>query len=342
MEDALKFATERIERFHRACIPSSVKLVEDGVQLEWRAKAVERVGIYVPGGKAPYPSTLLMNAIPARVAGVKEIVVATPGKSVHEAILYAAKLCGVKKIFRMGGAHAISALAYGTETIEKVDVITGPGNIFVALAKREVMGDVGIDMIAGPSEVLVMTDGSVSPSLIAWELIAQAEHDEMAIPLLLATSDVFVNMVLTELKRNLRTTGRRTIAGQAINRNGLAIICRNLEEMIEIVNLFAPEHLQIAMKKPEKIIGRIRNAGAIFLNTPVALGDYTAGPNHTLPTGGRARFSSPLSGANFIKWSSIISVKKKGLRKLGDMTIRLAECEGLEAHASSIKVRMEG
>ena len=308
-------------------------------------RPMERIGIYVPGGKASYPSSVLMAAVPAKVAGVHEIIMVTPATDgkINPHVLVAANIAGVDSIFKVGGAQAIAALAYGTETIPRVDKIVGPGNIYVACAKKMVFGDVDIDMIAGPSEVLIISDGTGSPLYIACDLLSQAEHDEMAASLLVTDSPDFARRVEDELKKQLKEIERKTITKHSIDNNGGIIITRNITESIDLANRIAPEHLELAVDNPFEILTYIKNAGAIFLghSSPEALGDYLAGPNHILPTGGTARFSSPLGVDDFVKKSSIISFSKEALNSLGKHVIRIAEMEGLGAHAGSVRKRLE-
>jgi histidinol dehydrogenase len=304
-----------------------------------------RVGIYVPGGKACYPSSVIMNAVPARVAGVAEIimVVPTPGGEINPHLLVAARLSGVDRIFRIGGAQAVAALAYGTETIPRVDKITGPGNIYVATAKKLVFGQVGIDMIAGPSEILVMNDGSGNAAHVASDLLSQAEHDERASSILITTDRSFGEQVAAQVEQQLGQLSRETIARSSWESYGAIIIADALDEAIAFSNRIAPEHLELAVADPFAILPKITNAGAIFMGhwTPEAAGDYLAGPNHTLPTGGTSRFFSPLSVDDFVKKSSIICFSEGGLRRLGNDIVRIAGLEGLEAHAKSVSMRLE-
>jgi histidinol dehydrogenase len=342
----LKLAARRIQKFHKRQLPGSWSVKEkDGSILGQRVTPLERVGIYVPGGKAVYPSTVLMNTIPAKVAGVKEVMMVTPpGKNgINLYVLAAASIAGVDKIFQVGGAQAIAALAYGTETIPKVDKIVGPGNIYVATAKRLVFGSVDIDMIAGPSEILILNDGTGDPAWMAADLLSQAEHDELASSILLTTSQKVAEDVSREVLRQLKDLKRKDITGASINKYGLIIVTRGLKEAMDIANRIAPEHLELFVKRPFEVVKNVKNAGAIFLgpNTPEALGDYLAGPNHTLPTGGTARFSSPLGVEDFIKRSSMLSFSHKGLKRLGDAVIRFAGIEGLEAHGRSVSIRMK-
>lgn len=347
--ELLKLAASRITEFHERQVRESWFTVEkNGTALGQRVTPIERVGIYVPGGKGAYPSTVLMNAIPARVAGVKEVVMVTPpssGKrSLNPYVLAAAGVAGVDRIYTVGGAQSIGALAYGTRTIPRVDKIVGPGNIYVATAKKLVYGLVDIDMVAGPSEVMVLNDGSGEPAWIAADLLAQAEHDELASSILVTTSKVMALAVKKEVAKQLKKLKRRAIAGASISSYGTAIVAGSLKEAAGIVNTVAPEHLQIFTEKPAEALGLIKNAGAIFLGplTPVATGDYIAGPNHTLPTGGTARFSSPLGVDDFIKTSSVVSLSNEGLRELGPPAERFARLEGFEAHALSVAVRLKG
>lgn len=342
---AIEIAARRIEKFHRKTLPSSFRIREKGVTLEFRYIPLERVGIYVPGGKASYPSTLLMNAIPARIAGVKEVFVATPGsrEMLSPAVVYSALLCEADGIFLMGGAHAIGSFALGTETVPRVDKITGPGNIYVAMAKKEASKYVGIDMFAGPSEIFVLADGSVPAEFVAADLLSQAEHDERAIPVLITTSLSYAKEVLTCLRRMVKESPRREIAEKSISRNGRCILINSIEEGIRMINEFAPEHLSIATAEPDGIIKKCRNAGTIFAGpfTPESLGDYVAGPNHTLPTGGMARFQSPLSSADFVKAVNIVRTDRNALKRLGKFAITLSLCEGLVGHGEAIKVRFK-
>ncbi len=340
----IRLAAERIESFHKRQTDNSWFVTEpDGTILGSKVTPLERAGIYVPGGKAAYPSTVLMNAIPAKVAGVDEVVMATPpGKDgINPYVLAAAKAAGVDRVFKVGGAQAIGALAYGTESIPRVDKITGPGNIYVATAKRLVFGAVDIDMIAGPSEILIINDGTGEPSWMAIDLLSQAEHDELASSILITTSEKTAKAVAKEVARLLKGLKRRAIAGESIDRYGLIIIAGSLEEAACISNRIAPEHLELFVDKPFELLGLIRNAGAIFLgrNTPEAAGDYMAGPNHTLPTGGTARFSSPLGVWDFVKRTSVISFSQSAIGSLGRDIKRFAEMERLEAHGRSVEAR---
>ncbi len=343
--DIIKLAAKRIRAFHKKQLPKSWFFKEkNGTLLGQRVTPLERVGIYVPGGKAVYPSTVLMNAIPAKVAGVKEIIMATPPSKngINSYVLAAAKIAGVDKIYKVGGAQAVAAMAYGTESIPKVDKIVGPGNIYVATAKRLVFGVVDIDMVAGPSEILIINDGTGAPSWIAADLLSQAEHDELASGILLTTSTKMAEAVAREVEKQLRELKREAIARVSIERYGAIIITKNPAEAADIANRIAPEHLELFVKKPFELLKKIKNAGAIFLgpNTPEPIGDYMAGPNHTLPTGGTARFSSPLGTEDFIKRSNVLSFSKKGVEKLGKSVVRFTEMEGLGAHGRSVVIRI--
>lgn len=345
VKNALEVAAKRIEAFHAKQKEETwTSEDEEGVVLGQLVRPLEKVGIYVPGGKAAYPSSVLMNAIPARVAGVSKIimVVPTPDGEMNDHLLAAAKIAGVDEIYRIGGAQAVAALAYGTETIPKVDKIVGPGNIFVATAKKLVFGIVDIDMIAGPSEVLIISDGSGEASHIAADMLAQAEHDEMAASILITTSKDFGLKVSAELDRQVDRLKRRDIAKSSIDNRGAIIITKDLDTAFDLSNRAAPEHLELAIDEPDKKLDKVKNAGAIFMGhfTPEALGDYVAGPNHVLPTGGSARFFSPLGTYDFIKRSSIISFSKSAFGKHGKDAEIIADIEGLEAHGNTIRIRM--
>ncbi len=342
----LELAASRIEAFHKKQIPNSWSTTEpDGTILGQRVTPIDRVGIYVPGGKASYPSTVLMNAIPAKIAGVDSVVMVTPpGKDgINPYVLAAAKIAKVDRVFRVGGAQAIAALAYGTETIPKVDKITGPGNIYVATAKRLVYGVVDIDMIAGPSEILIINDGTGDARWIAMDMLSQAEHDELSRSVLITTSKKMAEDVTARIKEIMPALKRREIASASLKEHGGVIIVENLEDAAELSNHFAPEHLELFVKRPKDLLKKIRNAGAIFLgaNTPEAAGDYLAGPNHTLPTGGTARFSSPLGVEDFVKKSSVIGFSEKAAAKFGAAIKRFADIEGLEAHGLSAWMRVK-
>jgi len=344
---ALMLAVERVTRFHEKQKQQTwISTEEPDIMLGQKVTPLQRVGIYVPGGKASYPSSVIMNAVPARVAGVGEIimVVPTPGGEINPHVLVAARLSGVDRIFRIGGAQAVAALAYGTATVPKVDKITGPGNIYVATAKKLVFGQVGIDMIAGPSEILVISDGSGSPAHIAADLLSQAEHDELASSILITIDRSFGERVAVEVERQLTLLSRESIARASWDRYGAIIVAETLDEVIAFSNRIAPEHLELAVADPFAILAQITNAGAIFMGhwTPEAAGDYLAGPNHTLPTGGTARFFSPLSVDDFVKKSSIIYFSEGGLKRLGSDIVRIAGLEGLEAHGKSVSIRIAG
>jgi len=343
--DALKLAVKRVARFHeKQRAETWLSTEEPDVMLGQMISPLSRVGIYVPGGKASYPSSVIMNAVPAKVAGVPEVIMVapTPGGEINPHVLAAARLSGVDRIFRIGGAQAVAALAYGTATIPKVDKITGPGNIYVATAKKLVFGQVGIDMIAGPSEILVINDGSGTPAHIAADLLSQAEHDELASSILITTDRTFGEEVGNEVEKQLKELSRESIARKSWERYGAIIVAGTLVEAIEFSNRIAPEHLELAVADPFAILPQIRNAGAIFMGhyTPEAAGDYLAGPNHTLPTGGTARFFSPLSVDDFVKKSSIVYFSREGLQRLGDDIVRIAGLEGLEAHGKSVSIRL--
>ena len=342
---ALYRAADNIRDFHaRQKQQSWLEPGADGVILGQRIRALHRVGIYVPGGTAAYPSSVLMNAIPAKIAGVKEIIMVTPPQkegNPNPDILAAAKIAGVDRVFLMGGAQAVAALAYGTETVPKVDKIVGPGNIYVATAKKLLYGTVDIDMIAGPSEILVVADETANPKFLAADLMSQAEHDKMASAILLTTSTTVANKTVEELERQMQTLSRREIIEQSLTDFGAIIVCNSIDEAVDFANELAPEHLEMAVQNPLEYIGRIDNAGSVFLGqySPEPLGDYFAGPNHVLPTSGTARFFSPLSVDSFIKKSSFIYYTQDALSKAKDDIIKLAETEGLTAHANSIQVR---
>lgn len=343
---ALKLAVERVTSFHEKQKQQTwISTEEPDIMLGQKVTPLSRVGIYVPGGKASYPSSVIMNAVPAKVAGVGEIIMVapSPGGEISPHVLVAAKLSGVDRIFRIGGAQAVAALAYGTKTIPQVDKITGPGNIYVATAKKLVFGQVGIDMIAGPSEILVINDGSGTPSHIAADLLSQAEHDELASSILITTDRTFAERVAKEVEIQLTQLSREAIARASWEKYGAIIIADTLDEVIAFSNRIAPEHLELAVVDPFAILSQITNAGAIFMGhwTPEAAGDYLAGPNHTLPTGGTSRFFSPLSVDDFVKKSSVVYFSQSGLKRLGNDIVKIAELEGLEAHGRSVSVRLE-
>lgn len=344
--DDLSLAGKRIRDFHRLKLPSGNTFRDTlGNELGWVIRPIEKAGLYVPGGKAAYPSTVLMTAIPAKVAGVKELALVTPcpGGEVNPAVLAAAEIAGVDCVYKIGGAQAIAALAYGTESVPKVDKIVGPGNIYVTIAKKLVFGEVDIDMIAGPSEVLIIADGSAPAGWVAADLLAQAEHDEMAVPAVVTDSASYAKEVLKELTLQLSRLARKAIAGESVRKQGRIFVTRNMEQAIDLANAFAPEHLELCVAEPRSMLKRINNAGAIFLGSmsTEAFGDYIAGPSHVLPTGGAARFSSPLSVYDFLRMPSVISVSRKGFDTLSDSVMNLAYSEGLEAHALSVSVRTD-
>jgi len=346
LRDALHLAYDRIENYHQKLMPKSwFDFEKSGTMLGQKVTAVDSAGLYIPGGKAAYPSSLLMNAIPAIVAGVEEIVVCTPApdNELNELLLAACHLCKVTKVFRVGGASAIGAMAYGTETIPKVDVITGPGNIFVATAKKLVYGEVNIDMIAGPSEIGILADSSAREDFIAIDLLSQAEHDEMASSILITTDASLAPKVAAKIEEFLGTLSREEIARKSIEERGAIIITETMDEAIKLMNEIAPEHLEVLTKNPMELLSKIKHAGAIFLGeyTPEPIGDYIAGPNHTLPTGGTAKFYSPLSVDHFLKKSSIISMSREGLNEIGEACALIANTEGLTAHEESVRIRLK-
>lgn len=344
---AIRLACQQIEAFHRQRVPKSwVQFGDDDVVLGKRYTPVDRAGLYIPGGRAAYPSTVLMNAIPAKVAGVPRIVMVTPPgpvKTINSAVLVAAQEAGVQEIYRVGGAQAIAALAYGTETIPKVNVITGPGNVYVTLAKKLVFGTVGIDSLAGPSEVLIIADETANPVHVATDLLAQAEHDPMAAAILLTTDPGLAKNVQVALERQLVDHPRRIDTEKAIAHYGLIVVVESLAAAAELSNEFAPEHLELQVEDPWALLPEIRHAGAIFLgdSTPEAVGDYLAGPNHTLPTSGAARYASPLSVETFLKHSSIIQYSQTALQKVAGAINKLATAEGLPSHADSVRRRIQ-
>jgi len=358
LRDALHLAYDRIENYNQKLMPKTWMDKEaNGTILGQKVTAVDRAGLYIPGGKAAYPSSLLMNVIPAQVAGVEEIVVCTPApeNELNELLLAACHLCKVTQVFKVGGASAIGAMAYGTETIPKVDVITGPGNIFVATAKKLVYGEVNIDMIAGPSEIGILADESAREDYIAIDLLSQAEHDEMASSILITTDGELANKVSDKVEEFLGTLSREEIARKSIEERGAIIVAKDMDEAIDLMNEIAPEHLEVITEDPMSLLDSIKHAGAIFLgentpepigdyvlgeNTPEPIGDYVAGPNHTLPTGGTAKFYSPLSVENFLKKSSIISMSKEGMKEIGGACAMIANTEGLTAHEESVRIRL--
>jgi histidinol dehydrogenase len=345
--NALVQAAGRIRSYHERQVSESWSYIDaDGTRLGQQVTALDRVGIYVPGGKAAYPSTVLMNALPARVAGVGEIVmvVPTPGGVRNDLVLAAAAICGVDRVFTIGGAQAVAALAYGTESVPAVDKIVGPGNAYVAAAKRRVFGIVGIDMVAGPSEILVLSDGRTNPDWVAMDLFSQAEHDEMAQAILLSPDAGFLDEVAASIERQLAGMPRKDVIAASLSGRGALIKVRNLDEACDIANRIAPEHLELSVEDAERWLSKIRHAGAVFVGkySSEALGDYCAGPNHVLPTARTARFSSPLGVYDFQKRTSVIQVSREGAHKLGLIAAELAEGEGLPAHARSAQYRLHG
>lgn len=340
---ALRLSAKRIRAFHEMQKETSWSFSEGDNLLGQVIRPLERVGVYIPGGKASYPSTVLMNVIPAQVAGVKEIALCTPTPKgdINPYVMAAIKLLGVKEIYRIGGAQAIGAMAYGTKTIKKVDKIVGPGNIYVALAKKIVFGEVDIDMVAGPSEILIIADDSANPAFVAADLLSQAEHDELASAILITDSKRLADAVDKELERQLSNLKRKEIARKSLDNYGTIIITTDIKEATELANHIAPEHLEVMTEKPMDVLPMIKNAGAIFLGewTPEALGDYSAGPNHTLPTGGTARFSSPLGVYDFLKRSSLLKFTRSGFMELASTVETIADIEGLEAHGNTIRIR---
>ncbi len=344
--NALHLAFERIYSFHQKQMPKSwLDFESNGSILGQKVTPVDSAGLYIPGGKASYPSSLLMNALPAIVAGVKDIVVCTPtpNNEINSLLLAAMHLCGIKKAYKIGGAGAIAAMAYGTDTVLKTDVITGPGNIYVATAKKLVYADVNIDMIAGPSEIGIIADESANAKYLAIDLLSQAEHDEMASSLLITTSREIAKETLDCIYEELKKLKREKIARESIEKRGAIIIVRDIEEAAYYMNQIAPEHLELMVKNPFELLPSIKHAGAIFMGryTPEAVGDYIAGPNHTLPTGGSAKFYSPLGVENFLKKSSIISLSKEGIKELSSACALLAKTEGLQAHQKSVEIRLD-
>ncbi len=346
LKKSIDIAYSRIKLFHLKQKKYSFKYKDKFKnELSYKYSPIESVGVYVPGGTASYPSTVLMNCIPAIVAGVKNIYLATPafGSSVNPAIIYAAKKCGVKEIYKTGGPHSIAAMTYGTKTFKKVNKIVGPGNMFVASAKKEVFGEVGIDMVAGPSEVTIIADKYSNPEWIASDLIAQAEHDVFAQSILITSSKDLIKSVNLSLKSQLINLPKKNIASKSLKNYGLAILANNQRKIAESVNIIAPEHLEIDIEKYSSLLSKIKNAGSIFIGkfSPEAMGDYIAGPNHVLPTSGSAKFSSGLSTNDFLKRQSMIKITKTGIERLGPLVINLAKHENLDGHANSIKMRIK-
>jgi histidinol dehydrogenase len=343
---ALRRAHKNIIAFHKKHLRRSwLDKNGDGSALGQKLTAIERVGVYCPGGKAFYPSSVLMNIAPAKVAGCKEIIMVSPPSSdgtIHPGLLAAADIAGATQIYRIGGAQAVAALAYGTKTVPRVDKITGPGNIYVATAKRIVTGQVAIDMEAGPSEILIIADSSADPRLVAADILSQAEHDEMARSILVTTSRKLAGRVLAEVERQVKESDRKKIIRASLKRFGLVIIVKSMKEAVEIANLHAPEHLELIVSKPERVLEQITNAGVVFLgpDTPNSVGDYMAGANHILPTGGRARFASPLTTEDFRKVTNVVKYSARRLRNEADDIINIAELEGLTAHADAVRIRL--
>ena len=340
--EALRAACRRIKSFHERQLQKSWQYTDaDGTRLGLRLTPVERVGLYVPGGKAAYPSTVLMNAVPAKIAGVRELVMVSPNP--NALVLAAAALAGVDRVISIGGAQAVAALAYGTRSIPRVDKIVGPGNVYVAEAKRQLFGQVGIDMVAGPSEILVISDGSAPPEWLAMDLFSQAEHDQAAQAILLSTDEKHLNAVAASINKLLPGMVRKKIISASLQARGALILTRSLAEACALANRIAPEHLELAVRDPRKILPRVKNAGAIFLGrwSSEAIGDYCAGPNHVLPTSGTARFSSPLGVYDFQKRSSVIGISRKSAIALGRVAMVLAEGEGLSAHARAAGMRFK-
>ena len=341
----LTLAARRIDRYHKRQRLASWSYREEGVELGQKIVPLSRVGVYAPGGLAPYPSTVLMAAIPARIAGVREIIMTSPvGRGgLNPIIVAAAQIAGVDRIFKVGGAQAVAAMAYGTQSVPAVDKIVGPGNAWVATAKKLVFGRTGIDMIAGPSEILIIADRTADPAVAAADLLSQAEHDELASSVLLTPDEGLAKRVSAEVKAQLKLLSRESIAVKAIRDYGLVVVTQDLAEAVEVANRFAPEHLELLVTDPKALLAGIRNAGAVFLGhyTPEALGDYLAGPNHILPTGGTARFSSPLGVYDFVKRISVLSFDAKALAKYGKPAAEFAAMEGLDAHGKSILARLK-
>ena len=341
----LRFTAERIKKFHEHQVEKSWSYKEEGILLGQVIRPLAIAGVYAPGGKASYPSSVLMNVIPAKVAGVKKVVMCTPASAgrLNPYVLIAADIVGVGEIFCIGGAQAIAAMAYGTETIPKVDKIVGPGNVYVAEAKRMVFGDVDIDMVAGPSEILIIADKSARADFIAADLLSQAEHDELSYPLLITDSLDLATDVVKELDIQKKSLSRSEIIDNCLKNNCICFIVRNIEDGITLSNKIAPEHLELMIEDSDEMIDKVKNAGAIFLGkfTPEAVGDYAAGPNHVLPTGGTARFFSPLGVYDFVKRSSLISFNEKSLKDIAPTVKGIAEAEGLTAHAKAVEIRLK-
>lgn len=343
--ECLEYAASRISKFHKHQKISGWQYKDKGVMLGQIVTPLDRVGVYVPGGKAVYPSTVLMSVIPAKIAGVKDVIICTPtpGGEINPYVLVAADIAGADKIYTIGGAQAVAAMALGTDTVPRVDKIVGPGNIYVAIAKKLLYGHVDIDMIAGPSEILIVADDSADPAFVAMDLLSQAEHDEEAVAILITPSKALAEKVTHNVKSEMKVQSRRKVIQSSLSNHGIIIITKDLKEAVELTNEFASEHLSLQVEHPMKLLKEIRHAGAIFLGsfTPQTMGDYVAGPNHTLPTGGTARFFSPLSVDDFVKKTSVVMYNKGALKKDGVVASRLAEIEGLNAHSEAVKIRMK-
>ena len=342
--DALEYAAERVRTFQQASMPRSWSNPEQGYGQ--KVVPVDRVGVYAPGGRAPYPSTVLMTAIPARVAGVREVILASPAGangSPSASILVAADLAGVDRIFQIGGAQAMAAMAFGTESVPRVDMVCGPGNVFVTIAKKLLYGQVGIDGLYGPTETVLIADDTTDPAFCAADLLAQAEHDVMATPILVTTSARLVDCVESEIQRQLRTLDREEVARKSLNERGYIVLVDSLDETVEIANIFAPEHLCLLVEEPARLLAGVRNAGGVFVGqwSPEVMGDYTAGPSHTMPTGGTARFSSSLGVHNFLKYVPVVSLGKASFVEQAAAVSTIGRAEGFTAHARAAEVRME-
>ena len=344
LRHALHTAAGRIRAFHEACMPRSWRDPATGLGEQFTAMA--RAGVYAPGGQAAYPSTVLMTAVPARVAGVEEVVLATPsrqGAGPNPAVLAAAYVAGVDRVFQIGGAQAIAAMAYGTESVPKVDIVCGPGNIFVTLAKQMVYGEVAVDGLYGPTETLVIADETVDPVVCAADLLAQAEHDTLASPVLITTSRDTLESVRAEVERQLVTLPKRDIASAAVENQGMAVLVDDLDQAMSLANLYGPEHMCLLVEEPQRLLGSVRNAGGVFLGeaSPEVAGDYIAGPSHVMPTGGTARFNSALGVHQFLKVTNVIGLDSEAFHALGEDAARLAEAEGLEGHARAARLRLD-
>lgn len=346
--EALRAAKRNLERFHRAQLRDGFSIrIARGAEIGQLPRPLRRVGGYVPGGRRPYPSSMLMCAVPALAAGVEEVAICTPpgeGGRIHDAVLAAAGICGVEEVYKVGGAQAIAALAYGTESIEKVDKIVGPGNIYVTIAKLLVRDDVAVDLPAGPSEIVIIADSTANPKFVAADLLAQAEHGPTSLALLLTDSTALAKAVVREVEGELGSRASDRAAAEAIRGNGAIVILKGIGECVALANAIAPEHLEIMVKEPEELLGSIESAGAVFLGeySPVALGDYSAGLNHILPTHGFAKYYSGLSSWDFVKWLNYLSCSKEGFERLCGAAIKLAEIEGFRYHSKSIRARLEG